>query len=184
MFLLIRLSICEELPEPRLVIIGQTGAGKSTLANVLLGEPVDCNNCTFPVCAGHDSCTKQTKYAVGQWLGEGQLFTVVDTPGFGDSDNDDNILIDEMMDVLKNTVEGTNGIILLINGEEERFDASLQQMMREMQALFGEDFWRFTVIGVSHWAYDAQSVAQRRYRRYGGQIHGRVESAAEREIPH
>lgn len=163
MFLLIRLSICEELPEPRLVIIGQTGAGKSTLANVLLGEPVDCNNCTFPVCAGHDSCTKQTKYAVGQWLGEGQLFTVVDTPGFGDSDNDDNILIDEMMDVLKNTVEGTNGIILLINGEEERFDASLQQMMREMQALFGEDFWRFTVIGVSHWAYDAQSVAQRNY---------------------
>ena len=105
MFLLIRLSICEELPEPRLVIIGQTGAGKSTLANVLLGEPVDCNNCTFPVCAGHDSCTKQTKYAVGQWLGEGQRFTVVDTPGFGDSDNDDNILIDEMMDVLKNTVE-------------------------------------------------------------------------------
>ena len=87
----------------------------------------------------------------------------MDTPGFGDSDNDDNILIDEMMDVLKNVIKGANGLVLLINGEEERFDASLQQMMREMQALFGEEFWRYTIIGVSHWAYDAQSVAQRNY---------------------
>jgi len=49
------------------------------------------------VCDGHDSCTKETTYAVGPWLGDGDNFTIVDTPGFGDSDNDDNILIDEMM---------------------------------------------------------------------------------------
>ena len=114
--------------------------GKSTLSNVLIGESVDCKNCTFAVCDGHDSCTKNTKYAVGQWLGDGDTFTIVDTPGFGDSDNDDNLLIDEMMDVLKNTVEGANAIILLINGEEERFDASLQQMIREMQVCMGRYF--------------------------------------------
>jgi len=62
---------------------------------------IPSENCTFPICDGHDSCTKETKYAVGQWLGDGDMFTIVDTPGFGDSDNDDNILIDEMMDVLK-----------------------------------------------------------------------------------
>ena len=80
-----------------------------------------------------DSCTKETKYAVGQWLGDGDMFTIVDTPGFGDSDNDDNILIDEMMDILKNIIKGANVILLLVNGGQERFDASLQQMMREMQ---------------------------------------------------
>ena len=36
-------------------------------------------------------------------------------------------------------------------------------MIREMQALFGEEFWNFTIIGVSHWAYDAQSVNSRNY---------------------
>ena len=55
----------------------------------------------------------------------------MDTPGFGDSENDDNELIDEMMDILKNTVEGANAIIILRNGEEIRFDAALQQMIRE-----------------------------------------------------
>ena len=98
-----------------------------------LGEDPKCKNCTFNICDGHNSCTKETKYATGKWLGTGSEFTVVDTPGFGDSDNDDNELIDEMMKTLKEDIEGANGIVLLINGEEERFDASLQQMMREMQ---------------------------------------------------
>jgi hypothetical protein len=38
------------------------------------------------VCGGADSCTKNTNYAVRPWLGNGKVFTVVDTPGFGDSD--------------------------------------------------------------------------------------------------
>ena len=58
------------------------------------------------------------------------MFTIVDTPGFGDSDNDDNKLIDEMMDVLKNVIKGANAIVLLVNGGGERFDASLQVCIR------------------------------------------------------
>merc|ERR1711962_1834724 len=157
------LGLEDVLPLPRVVIMGQTGVGKSTLANVLLGESPDCKNCTFPVCDDHNSCTKETSYGTGPWKGSGVVFTVVDTPGFGDSDNEDTELIDEMMGALHTTIKEANGIMLLLNGEEERFDASLQQMMREMQALFGEAFWLNTVIGVSHWAYDAQNIAKRNF---------------------
>ena len=175
LLLLATVAAEEDLPEPRLVIIGQTGAGKSTLANVLLGEiflslsgtpapdnflwevntgqcPLgespDCTNCTFAVCNDHNSCTKQTKYKVGTWLGSGPTFTIVDTPGFGDSDNEDPELIDEMMGALHSVIKGANAMVFLINGQDERFDASMQQMIREMQALFGEEFWLHTVIVV------------------------------------
>ena len=31
--------------------------------------------------SGSESCTKKTSYAEGKWLGLGDKFTVVDTPG-------------------------------------------------------------------------------------------------------
>merc|ERR1712038_1380138 len=34
-------------------------------------------------------------------------------------------------------------------------------MVREMQAMFGKTMWEYTIIGVSHWAYDEQSIKQR-----------------------
>ena len=129
----ISLSWAGDLPPPKIVIVGQTGSGKSTLANVLLGDEPNCKNCTFPVCSGQQSCTKKTKYADGRWLGNAAEVIVVDTPGFGDSENDDNSLIDEMMSVLKDTLKGANAIVLLVNGQQQRFNASIQQMLREMQ---------------------------------------------------
>ena len=53
------------LPDPHLTIIGSTGVGKSSLGNVLLGYPPDCDNCTFPVCPDHKSCTQNTTYGIG-----------------------------------------------------------------------------------------------------------------------
>jgi len=149
------------LPDPHLTIFGATGVGKSSIANVLLGEPYDCENCTFPVCPGGKSCTKATKYAIGKWLGEGSNFTVVDTPGYGDSDNDDSKLMDEMVDALKENISTTNGFLLMFKGDDERCDAGIQQMLREFQAMFGESFWQFTTIGVSFWPYDERSIERR-----------------------
>ena len=64
--------------------------------------------------------------------------SIVDTPGFGDSDNDDDNLINEMVDVLKDVVKTANGFVLLFNGMSERFDTKAQQMLREFEVnIFG-----------------------------------------------
>ena len=55
--------------------------------------------------------------ATRPWIGENDLFTVVDTPGFANSDNDDSELVDEMMSVLNKDVGSANLILLVVTGQ-------------------------------------------------------------------
>ena len=92
------------------------------------------------------------------------MFTVVDTPGFGDSNNDDGVLINEMVDVLKNVIKTANGFLLLFNGLQDRFDGLSQQMLREVEAMFGKEFWDHVILGFSFWAYDEANIMKRNIR--------------------
>ena len=84
---------------PRLLILGPTGVGKSSLGNVLAGCQPNDESCFFPVCPGGNSCTKETKIAQGFYLGNGPNVTLIDTPGFGDTDGDEvsSYLLNDLM---------------------------------------------------------------------------------------
>merc|ERR1712130_239871 len=150
-----------DYPSPRLVLVGPTGAGKSSLANAFLGCDPRNSSCIFPVCPGGESCTKETNIGFGKWLGEGQNFTVVDTPGFGDTDNQDEEHIEEMVDTLANVLDHADTLVLVLPASTERFSESLQEMLKRMTLMFGQSWWDFLVIGVSFWAYDQDSIDDR-----------------------
>ncbi len=59
------------------------------------------------------------------------------------------------------SVKSANTLLLIMKGTDMRLDASLQQMLREMEALFGEDMWNHVVVGVSFWSFDEDVVEDR-----------------------
>merc|ERR1711892_713229 len=153
-----QLPIVTDLPDPVIILVGPTGSGKSSLANALLVCDPRSPDCLFPVCHDMDSCTKDTTYGTGNWLGDGQNFTVVDSPGFNDSDGEDTELIEEMLDVLKNTIKHSSTILLVLKGTENKFTKGLQDMLTKMSSIFGQQWWDFMVIGVSFWKFDQESI--------------------------
>jgi len=68
---------------------------------------------------------------------------------------------DEMVDALKNQINTTNVFLLSFNAQDERMNTATQQMLREMEALFGYAFWNNTILEATHWAYDQKSIWDR-----------------------
>jgi len=153
------------LPLPHMVIVGPTGAGKSSLAMALVGEDVMCTDCTFPICHDSDSCTNETNYASAPWLGkqENPNFTIVDTPGFGDSDGKMDVYLDEMLEVLKQDVQTANAIILTLDSTEARFNEEVTNMIKALIDSFGAKMWNNTIIEMSKFPYDNTSINNREY---------------------
>ena len=59
------------------------------------------------------------------------------------------------------SVKSANTLLLVMKGTDVRLDSSLQQMLREMEALFGEEMWNHIVVGVSFWSFDEDVVEDR-----------------------
>jgi len=151
----------EDYPDPRVVIVGETGCGKSSLANALLGCDPRTNDCMFGVCGGLESCTNETMIGTGPWTGQQPEFTVVDTPGFGDSSGRDNTFIQEMMEVLDNQLGYSNVIVLAVDGGTPRFRDGLTDMLKQMSSIFGETWWDFMMVGVTKWSYKQSAIDER-----------------------
>jgi hypothetical protein len=66
-----------------------------------------------------------------------------------------------MMGVLKDTVKSATVLFLALDGGADRFSDSLQQMIREMRALFGENMWDNLIVGVNKWSFSESAVQER-----------------------
>ena len=94
-------------------------------------------------------------------MGTGHNFTIVDTPGFGDSDGTETMIIDGMAKVFRDEIKEANAFLLLFHGQQERIHSGLIRMLREIPLIFGQKFWSHTIIGVTHWPFDGESIQTR-----------------------
>ena len=94
-------------------------------------------------------------------MGSGKPFTIVDTPGFGDSDGQERMLIDGMVKYMKDEVKSTNVFLLLFHSKKNRIPSGLVRLLRELPLIFGPEFWSHTMIGFTHWPFDQESIQAR-----------------------
>ena len=88
----------------------------------------------------------------------GKPFTVVDTPGFGDSNGQERMLIDDMVKFFKDKIKSTNVFLLLFHGQQDRIHSGFVRMLRELPLIFGPEFWSHTILGFTHWPFDQKSI--------------------------
>ena len=154
------------LASPRIVVLGATGVGKSSLANVLLGRDKNYDgrlfgNGCFMVSTGLDSITRDTCADQGYWLGDNntqKMFTVIDTPGFGDSLVEEEKTIENLVTTLRDEIKQVHVFVIAFKQNDNRMTNSLRSMISLFEKIFGKHFWDNAILEATHWNHGEDAV--------------------------
>merc|ERR1719167_600320 len=169
---LIIITAARSAEDPKIVLLGECNSGKSTLGNIILGQgPYNDPPLPFEICSevckksnGDNLCTRNPSFYEGEipWLEGTPAVTVVDIPGTGCSGQNDKELLEEMIQFLRNDVNTTNAFVLTFDGLDTHFSLSkIEQLVHEIESTFGFSFWENTVLAVTNWKYDEESIESR-----------------------
>ncbi|XP_028450201.1 immune-associated nucleotide-binding protein 5-like [Perca flavescens] len=124
----------------RIVLLGKTQAGKSSLANTIFGDDV------FKI--NHTSIYGTSECQAGSKSVHGRRLTVVDTPGFFDTDRPEQQLKSEIVRCITEYAPGPHAFFIVL--KVEKFTENKQAVFTKICQYFSDEALKYAAVVFTH----------------------------------
>ncbi|XP_042368014.1 GTPase IMAP family member 7-like [Plectropomus leopardus] len=124
----------------RIVILGKTGAGKSSLANTIFGE--ELFKIDHSLNSGTRECQAETRSV------NGRSITLIDTPGFFDTNQPEEELRHEIVRCITECAPGPHAFFIVLG--VERFTKHERAVIDKIHQYFSEEALKYATLVFTH----------------------------------